>query len=128
MSRLQAGHSPAVGLALASVFLLSACYDLAGPGACTTEAVAGITVDLRTEAGDTLLVTDATGRAVDGALVADLEPFFDQLIGAWEQPGTYEVTVEKPGFEPWVRQDVRVEPGECHVTPVRLEAVLAPRP
>ena len=78
--------------------------------------------------GETLAAEDATGRAVDGDQVANLEPFFDQLIGAWEQPGTYEVTVEKPGFEPWVRSDVRVEPGECHVIPVRLEALLAPSP
>jgi hypothetical protein len=90
--------------------------------------VAGILVDLRGEAGQPLAAEDAIGWAVDGNRVADLEPFFDQLAGAWESPGTYRVTVEKRGFEPWVREDVRVEPGECHVTPVRLEAVLSPRP
>ncbi|HYO46915.1 MAG TPA: carboxypeptidase-like regulatory domain-containing protein [Gemmatimonadota bacterium] len=128
MSRPRPGLPIAACIALGWVALLSACYDLAGPRACTLEAVAGIVIDLRTESGQALTAVDATGRAVDGALIANLEPFFDQLIGAWEQPGTFVVTVEKPGFEPWIRQDVRVEPGECHVTPARLEAVLSPRP
>jgi hypothetical protein len=119
---------PLLAGAFACVGLLSACDELAGPRACTLEAVAGIVVDLRGESGAPLSAGDATGRAVDGARVADLEPFLDQLVGAWEAPGTYVVTVERPGFGPWIREDVQVEPGECHVTPVRLEAVLSPRP
>ena len=34
--------------------------------------------------------------------------------------------VAKPGFQSWVREDVEVQQGECHVVPVRLEAVLSP--
>ena len=114
--------------AFAAAMFAAACFDPSGPGACTLEAVAGITVDLRGEGGLALAAEDASGRAVDGARVQDLQPFFDQLVGAWEAAGTYTVTVEKPGFETWVRQDVRVEEGGCHVVPVRLEAVLSPRP
>lgn len=117
-----------MSLALAGLALLSGCYDPSGPRACTTEAVAGIAVDLRGESGQSISAADAIGQAVEGARIADLEPFFDQLIGAWEASGTYVVTVQKPGFQPWIREDVRVEPGECHVTPARIEAVLSPSP
>ena len=113
--------------AVAALVLCAACYDPFAPGACTTEAVAGITVDLRRQGGQTLSADDADGRAVDeGGEVAELEPFFDQLIGAWERAGTYRVTVDKPGFATWSREGVEVEAGECHVVPVRLEAFLSP--
>ena len=116
-------------MAAAAVVLGTACYDPFSPGACTLEAVAGISVVLRGEGGQSLTADDADGRAVDErGEVAELEPFFDQLIGAWERAGTYTVTVDKPGFERWVRDDVEVEEGECHVVPVRLEAVLSPAP
>lgn len=113
------------GPAIAAVLLSVACFEPVGP-ACTLEAVAGIVVDLRRESGQTLPAEDAIGRAVDGEDVVELMPFFDQLIGAWERPGTYTVTIDKPGFETWVRDDVRVQAGECHVVPVRLEAGLSP--
>lgn len=114
-------------LAAVAVTLAAACYDPFSPGACTLEALAGISVDLRGEGGQSLPAEDAAGRAVDeDGEVAELEAFFDQLIGAWERPGTYTVTVDKPGYERWVREQVEVEAGECHVVPVRLEAVLSP--
>jgi hypothetical protein len=114
-------------LPVAALVLSSACNEPFAPGACTTEAVAGITVDLRRESGQTLPADDADGRAVDErGEVAELEPFLDRLIGAWERAGTYTVTVDKPGFQSWVREEVEVEEGECHVVPVRLEAVLSP--
>jgi hypothetical protein len=117
---------PGAALAAAAL-LLAACHDPFSPGACTTEAVAGISVVLRDQSGESLTADDADGRAVDeGGEVAELQSFFDQLIGAWERAGTYTVTVDKLGFETWVRDDVEVQAGECHVFPVRLEAVLSP--
>lgn len=107
------------------VLLSGACFEPVGP-TCTLEAVAGIVVELRGESGATLPAADAVGRAVDGAETTALEPFDDRLVGAWERPGTYAVTVDKPGYERWVRSNVRVEGGECHVVPVLLEAVLSP--
>jgi uncharacterized cupin superfamily protein len=110
-------------LALAGA-LAVACDDLAGPLVCTAEAVAGITVTLRSVEGGPLLADDAQGRAADPA-----QPEIgERLVGVWEAPGTYVVTVEKPGFMTWVRGDVRVEAGECHVVPVHLDAALTPVP
>ncbi|HUF88661.1 MAG TPA: carboxypeptidase-like regulatory domain-containing protein [Gemmatimonadota bacterium] len=114
--------------ALATAFTLVACDGRYDPLACTLEARAGITVDLSDETGESLPADDAVGRAVEGDRVLTLEPFFAQLVGAWEAPGVYTVTVEKPGFATWVRADVSVEDGGCHVVPVRLEAVLSPSP
>ena len=116
-----------VAAAFATAFALAACGDY-NPLACTLEARAGVTVDLRGEGGEPLPAEDAIGRAVDDDQILILEPFFEQLVGAWEAPGVYTVTVEKPGYATWVRTDVRVEEGDCHVVPARLEAVLSPRP
>lgn len=46
------------------------------------------------------------------------------LGGAYERPGTYTVRVEKVGYIPWERTDIRVRDGDCHVDAVRLEAYL----
>jgi hypothetical protein len=50
------------------------------------------------------------------------------FVGARERPGTYEVHVEKPGYQPWQRSDVVVVRRECscHVSTVGLEARLQP--
>lgn len=116
-------------LALAGTLALG-CEDLDSPPVCTAEAVAGITVALRLMEGGPLLADDALGRAADPTQpeIRLLEPIGDRLVGAWEAPGTYVVTVEKPGFMTWARGDVRVEAGECHVVPVHLEAALTPVP
>lgn len=43
---------------------------------------------------------------------------------AEERPGTYDVTVERPGYRVWQRTGVRVLRDECHVKTVSLTALL----
>ena len=119
------------GFAVLALALATACDDdLYSPPVCTTEAVAGITVDLLDQSGTPLSAEDAEGRAADPEQphLYVLESFGERLVGVWEAPGTYLVTVEKPGYVTWVRDGVRVEEGTCHVVPVRLEATLVPPP
>jgi hypothetical protein len=72
--------------------------------------VAGITVDLRRENGQTLPADDADGRAVDErGEVAELEPFLDRLIGAVERAGTYGDGDAQPDLD----REVEVEEGRC---------------
>jgi len=48
----------------------------------------------------------------------------DALGAALERPGSYEVTVSKPGYRDWVRSGVRVTKGECNVRTANLVARL----
>lgn len=50
------------------------------------------------------------------------------LMSAGERPGTYTVTVSKPGFRDWQRAGIVVTADECHVHPVELSARLQPSP
>jgi hypothetical protein len=44
------------------------------------------------------------------------------LVGVYERPGVYHVTVERRGYAPWRRNGIQVVRGECHVEPMRLVA------
>lgn len=79
--------------------------------------------DVRTMAP---LTEDLVGIATEGAFVDTLFQFENQLYGAFERPGVYLLTVEKPGFVTWRREDVRVEADVCHVITRRIEARLSP--
>ncbi|HEU4411800.1 MAG TPA: carboxypeptidase-like regulatory domain-containing protein [Polyangiaceae bacterium] len=98
---------------------------------CDTSAALSFLVDLRDEAGAP--VCDARVVVRDGAFVQELRPspapgascFWD---GPAERPGSYEVTISKPGYETIVLPSVVVTKaaGACHVTPAKIEAQLAP--
>lgn len=120
-------------LLLASLAGLSACSTDPIGVICTEEARPGIVVDVR-DAG--------TGEpAAEGAVLTLSDPPFVQVVdqttvqglvlfGAVERPGTYDVMIEKAGFETWTREDVEVSltPDECHVETVHLEARLETTP
>ena len=48
------------------------------------------------------------------------------VFAAYERPGRYTVTVTKPGYQTWQRDDVVVEPGLCHVGLTTVRADLIP--
>jgi hypothetical protein len=47
------------------------------------------------------------------------------MIAAMERPGTYEVVVQKEGYQDWVAMGIRVAENSCGVDPVVLQANLA---
>ncbi|MFN2382919.1 MAG: hypothetical protein ABR559_01490, partial [Gemmatimonadota bacterium] len=69
----------------------------------------------------------AIGVAVEGAYADTLHAFSaTSLGGAFERPGTYAVTVRKPGYREWRVTGVSVTSDACHVRPVQLQARLVP--
>jgi hypothetical protein len=44
----------------------------------------------------------------------------------YEKAGTYTVTVERSDYRPWIRANVKVTRGDCHVATVSFTALLQP--
>jgi hypothetical protein len=99
------------------------------PIVCTAQFVPGIVVEVLDSATRASLVQDARGAAQDGAFIDSLRPLSPTTFqAAGERPGTYTVTVVHPGYIDWVRPDVQVRLGVCHVQTVTLQALLQPIP
>jgi hypothetical protein len=85
---------------------------------------------LAVRAGDRIDDAHRHGGERDGAYAdssgAETEPGLqvDALVAAIERPGTYEVTVSKPGYRDWTQSGVRVTDGECNVRTANLTARL----
>jgi hypothetical protein len=101
--------------------------------ACTTHLQAGIVIT----------VLDASGAAAScGAQALITEGTYSETVqlppmlpgcndsialsGAFERPGTYRVTVSKPGYQSVLFSNVVVAADVCHVIPVALTASLTP--
>lgn len=108
------------------VSTLAACQS---PVYCTGSVDPSIVVEVRDSltgapaaSGATLLVRSARGgEATPGTSWGDLT-----LQWGEEQAGTFDVTVRKPGYVDWLRDDVQVPRGQCHVVTARLLARLQP--
>jgi hypothetical protein len=103
------------------------------PVACTADSRAGVVVELRdartgapaSVAGASLVVREQ-GVVIDsvGAPAELAGTSAHHLGAAHERAGVYSLTVRKPGYRDWTREDVRVAPGVCHVVTARLVALL----
>lgn len=110
------------------------CEDHGTSGrVCTTEARAGIQVEVRDALSGEPAAQGAVGIAYDGAYADTLQLFPNvpphlplTLIGAVERPGVYTVVVRKSGYRDWIRAGVEVRHDGCHVITVKLEARLEP--
>jgi len=93
---------------------------------CTAQFVYGVTVTVLDESSGEPIANGATLTIRDSGYVEVVTDSFDgrTLSGAGERPGRYTLTVERAGYGAWVRDGVVVLRGECHVTPVSLEARL----
>jgi len=113
--------------------LLAGCADQ-GPVMCTTAAILGIVVEISNANSGLHVAFGATGAVRDGVYVDSLVMYeggpspgsLHSLAAAYERPGVYEVSVSQPGYEDWMRSDVTVRDGACHVRGQRLHAEMSP--
>ena len=107
----------------------AACDD---PVACTLAiepAIEALVVDSVTgepAAADALGVLVLGGEQLPMILTGtDIEGRPLVLAGG-DEPGSYDVRIEKAGYDPWTRDDVEVESNDCGVVTERFEARLQP--
>jgi hypothetical protein len=104
------------------------------PQICTTDVWPAIVVQVRDAATQAPAASEATGVVRDGSFTRLMRP--DDYLGedalemrgAEERPGTYTVTVDRPGYQQWKQEHVRVRDGSCHVQTVTLQASLVRAP
>ena len=105
----------------------SAAGGAADPTACTLEARAAVTVDVRDSISNALIGKGSRIIAREGAFAdtAQLSAFSDGPYGlAFERAGTYILSVTQTGYQPWTRIGVQVTKGSCHVNGVAVTARL----
>src|SRR5260221_8975590 len=108
-----------------AVMIFAACSGVptGGGRVCTTEARAGITVDVRDSASN---VSAGRGSVIIVREGAFADPsrdtgVFDGPYGlVYERAGTYDLTVLQKGFALWSRSGVAVTNGECHVNGIAV--------
>jgi hypothetical protein len=107
--------------------------ELLDPVLCTASSEPAVVVWVYDAETGSPAAHGATGWVREGAYTDTLTPYHFasgnpesllSLRGADERPGTYEVRVEKAGYEPWTRTGVRARPGTCHVQTVDVDAHL----
>jgi hypothetical protein len=118
------------GLLLSAI--LSGC-DVMGPVTCTTDVWPAVTVQVRDAATQAPAASGTAAYVRDGTYIDPLRPGDPgenalELFGAQERPGTYTVTIDKPGYQQWKQERVRVRDGSCHVQTVTLQANLVRAP
>ena len=105
------------------------CSDDVAAPMCTTEFVYGLSVEVRDAQSGAPAASGATITIRDGQYVEDLERVPGPqsalvAIGAGERPGTYNLTVEKPGYQTREQSGIVVTANECHVIPVSVKVEL----
>jgi hypothetical protein len=93
---------------------------------CTTEARAGLNVQVRLAGSSTFETTGVSVTATDGSYVEPLEFYQGSTIfsGAYERQGTYIITVSKPGYVTYTSLPITVTADECHVISQSLQVEL----
>jgi hypothetical protein len=119
-------------LLLTSALTLGACRSTTMPIAyCTAPASVSVVVTATDSITGVPVADSATGVVQDGAYRDSLrfEPSSDELA-AGNRVGTFAITIDRPRYQPWVRNGVRVsQVGPCgNVIPVRVAARLQPLP
>jgi hypothetical protein len=123
--RRQAFYWTAAGTLLAA---LVACSDSLYDGDCTLEARSGLIVTVR-DSVTGALVPNASVVARNATITDTARDVSTGVYSlAYEMAGVFEVVVERTGYRPWSRANVRIRQGRCHVETVSLTALLQPQP
>lgn len=121
----------------AAVAVVTACSSGATqPGGCSPESLRpAIVVQVAAASGPAIRDTLSKGAVRDGDYVDSLRRIqapaggLASLGAAVNRPGTYDVTVEHPGYEPWEKDSVFVAGDSCGIKQsVNLVAALQPLP
>lgn len=112
------------GVAVATAIVSSGCDGVTDGTACTLEARAGVTVDIRDSISNADVSSGARIIAKDGVYADTVNSGGAGFpVGlAYERSGTYTVTVEKNGYRTWSQGGVVVTKDQCHVQGVSLVA------
>lgn len=104
----------------------SAGSGIAGDLACTKEARAGITVDVRDSLTNALVGQQSRIIAREAAFADTLDAGnADGPYGlVFERAGTYTLSVTRPGYQSWSQAGLQVAAGTCHVVGVVVTARL----
>jgi hypothetical protein len=117
----------------AIVMIGASCANPVEDVVCTADFRYGLLVYVQDSVTGAALASGATLVARE----ADFEDSFTHpagrpdldaypLVSAGERAGTYQVTVTKPGYAPWMRSNVTVTSNACHVNRTELTARLQP--
>lgn len=113
---------------IAVTCVFGASCDVLNPPLCTTQPVFGVEVSVFDSIDGEPVTEGLAGILVDADYTAAMLVTGHELWGAGERPGVYTVFVTAPGYEPWVKTEVEVVEGKCHVSTERIEANLVPVP
>lgn len=118
-------RSAQLAAAFALATTLAGCGNLLDGQACTADFRYGISISVLDRATGLPVIEGIAGEVRDGSYVETMEVFFEnQLVGAGERAGTYDVSVTALGYAPWSQQNVDVDKDECHVEQRTLTATL----
>ena len=122
---------------VAAVCAVTACgSDATQPGGCSPESLRpAIVVHVVAASGPPISDTLSKGAVRDGDYVDSLRPIQGAVGGivslgaAVNRPGTYDVTVEHPGYLPFEKDSVVVQGDSCGIKQsVTVVASLQPQP
>jgi predicted nucleic acid-binding Zn-ribbon protein len=95
---------------------------------CTTEAVAGLNVQVKDAETNEILTEGVLVIAQEGEyseILMNIEQS-SAFIGAWERMGDYTITVSKVGYQTYTTDVISVETDVCHVIPEIVQVALIP--
>ena len=118
-----------------SVFGWMGCEEFATePIMCTKEMRPSIFITI-TDKDTGAKVTRSTITLQDGDYVETLTTTStgaggpaNQVSGAWERKGNYDIIVSNPDYLTWLRRNIPITSDECHVQTAIVTAKLSPKP
>lgn len=121
---------------VAAVCAVTACSDSTQPGGCSPETLRpAIVVHVVAASGPPISDTLTKGAVRDGDYIDSLKPIQGTVGGiislgaAVNRPGTYDVTVEHPGYLPFEKDSVVVQGDSCGIKQsVTVVASMRPAP
>jgi len=118
-----------------AIRLVAFALVLSGAGALACNVLNPVVCTLEYAYGLFGSVTDPSGAPVPGLSVTIVSGTYMEdavilngtdYVGAGEREGTYRIIFAAPGFQSRTVSNVAVTSDQCHVTPVRVDAVLMP--